>query len=81
MLPVIVRSVAIQQLDEQRCPRCTGFTILEPLYATEGLRIVATTQFRCVMCGWRDDVAQQGKFSERELDRQAQRRLIREEHL
>ena len=56
------------------CPRCSGFILVEYCYDCVSSYTEMAVQFRCVECGWRDDVQQIHALAARELERQQQRR-------
>lgn len=52
------------------CFRCNGRLVLEECYSLESDPIM---QFRCLECGWRDDITYLEQLVERERDREERR--------
>ncbi len=51
------------------CPRCQGSIFVEETYH----EAQTLHEFRCIICGWRDDVRHMDTLVAREAERQAQR--------
>jgi hypothetical protein len=56
------------------CPRCAAGIFMEQLFHES----MTMHQFRCVICGWRDDVRYMDTLTDREFERQERRAATEE---